>query len=380
MNKTQQSSTLLLFFFCGGLLLLGQETLPTHDSINSYASQVIFALLLGTVASLGLRWKRPFLSLAVGATVLAIVCGRGNDLFLIREPLTALWPFLLCLLAHLLTDRCVKQYWFRFGLCYAVYFLITLGGGYLLLLHTRPWLCFEPIRAVWLVLSADAALWAVNLKEDYVNRICKLVPMAVRNEESDLLRQTISMLSLREYRLRRMRILWTVISNLAALAFLLTQGRIQDILCDGVGSWLSWRYQMLVSGLSGNLTAVGPLFQDAVVHHCPLSRIHSVYGLGPFLLALLFLVLIFMLMLLILRRMPDQRIYKPICRGLFLCLLIKTLLTLAADLFLIHSAQVQVMFLSTPWDLVTLTIFLVLASCPDRRSAFASMAEQKVPF
>ena len=102
--------------FCGGLLLLGQGSFPLSDSTGEYAAGVIPALLLGLTAALGLCWKRPWLSLAVGAIVLAIVCGRGQDLFSLREPLTALWPFLLVLLARELTGRCVGLKWYRFGL------------------------------------------------------------------------------------------------------------------------------------------------------------------------------------------------------------------------------------------------------------------------
>lgn len=373
MTKTQQLSTLLLFSFCGALLLLGQEHLPSPSSISGYAADVVLSLLLGVTAALGLRWKRLWLSLAVGA----IVYGRGQALYLLREPLTALWPFLLSVLASALTERCLSPKWYRFGLCYGIYFLAAFAGGYLLLLHPKDWLCFEPVRAAWLSLAADAALWSVGLKDDYTNQICKLMPIATAPGPSKQLQSMVINLSLRDKYLKRNRLVWTITANLAALGLLLRQSRVQSILREGIGSWLAWRRNMLAANLTGDLSAAGSLFLDAVLIRCPLSRIHAADGLWPTLLALLLMAAIFVLMFLILLQMPDRRIYKPICRGLLLCLLVKTLLALAADIFLIHPAQVQAPFLSTPWDLVTVVIFFFLSSSPDERSILASTVERR---
>lgn len=247
-----------------------------------------------------------------------------------QDFLIALWPMLMGTLALSLTSVMVKlrQWW----ICslYVLYFAIAGLGILCLKWHEVPWLRYEITETVYLILCADIALWCVSTEKLSDWETAGLVRYITPGRPNKFLLTKRIEIYFFGVNLKRARLINTIAANLLAAYWLMQHDRVWDILFGrtGLGAWLEYRGEML----SLNIDWAGLALAAAA----------------------------FAFMLLLLRNLSDEHLLVHIFKGMVLCLMARTAIGFACDVFSVSSSPLRVLLTGSAWDIISIAALLLL--------------------
>lgn len=282
-----------------------------------------------------MKHKRTILSLAILAVCAATAAFRWPDYdwggaYWWQGALAALWPVLMGTLALTLTKAMAKtRKWWICGV-YLLYFAIAGLGIVCMRWHHVPWLRFEITETVYLILSADIALWSVSTRCIFAWETAGLVRHITPGLPDKFLLTKQLEMHFFAVNMKFARLVNTVAANLLAVYLLLRHDRLWDILFGRVGlkPWLEYRAQ----SFDVNIDWAGAA--------CA--------------------VVAFGLMLLLFRSLPTEHNVVHIFRGTVLCLAARSVIGLACELFGISSSSLRVLLSGSPWDIISIAALLIL--------------------
>ena len=347
--------------------------LVADDGLKIYIIRGTVALLMGLLvaASLQAHRRKETILTCLTAGILLIIWGLSDFQ---REPLQKLllivWPVLMWHLANKIVTRMIRRGRRHSLVYFSAYYVIVLAAATSISWCRAPWLRFEPIQNICLILSAHIALWSNFLGEDYRTEInaLEMFPNYFRIAEN--LRRALLALSHRNQQMRVWRTRCAVGASVFAAVLFFTQERGQAFLSGRrpLGEWLLYRCKVFLGNLKSDYSNVDVHFQDLVLVKCPLSRIYAVGGIFAALSVITLVLLAFLLMFAILKSLPSNYQYKSLCSTLVYTLAIRSALGFFADIFLVTTTHVHVLLLNQPWDLFPLILLTYLAlQAPEER-------------
>ena len=360
------AGTLLLALLYVLILKLAEDQLP-NDLSNLYGRWLKVLVQLGWTATIGVililvrdfyrkggEMRKKITVIAGPAIVLLLLCIYPYTMkWYLHKVLVVVWPLLVYTLAGKIYSRFNPYIYKKVLVWDTVYYFgitvtILIMENFLVIVDIYK---RDPIRMIYLLVTGISALWLVKQER---RRACA-GPLSTPGAD------------VWKYVSKAANVL---LSAASAIVLFRQQPRVEEILksfsrplSNTTGerwqiNWLGYRLALAVQGWKGDFSMMKETFAARIPADCPLAWIHTEYGIAAALIVLVLLAGIFYGMYRLVRMRREERL--PAGELMILCfaLLFRSVLALAANLFLITSSDVCILMMGNSYDAIPLLFVL----------------------